>query len=169
MIKSFQHFTPEIHSSAWIAENATIIGEVVIAAECSIWYNAVLRGDVGAISIGEGSNIQDGAMVHCTKNRSKTIIGERVVVGHHAILHGCQIENEVLIGMGAIILDEVVIPSQTIIAAGALVPENKKLISGYVYAGVPAKQLREIRPEELTHISVVAERYKELALEHSRT
>lgn len=166
MIKTFLSYTPNIHADAWLAENAVVIGEVYIEAESSIWYHTVIRGDVGEIRIGERTSIQDGAMIHCTKHRSKTFVGKEVVVGHHAILHGCHIGERVLIGMGATILDGAVIPSETIVAAGALVPENKILAPGYVYVGIPAKPLRKVKEEELAHIEVVVNRYVELARGH---
>lgn len=168
MIKTFLDFTPQIDSKAWLAENAVVIGEVRIEAESSIWYHTVIRGDVGEIRIGKRTSIQDGAMVHCTKNRSKTYVGNEVVVGHHAILHGCYIEDRVLIGMGATVLDGAFIPSQTIVAAGALIPEEKKLEAGYVYAGIPARPLRKVKDTELAHIEVVVNRYVSLAKEHKK-
>ncbi len=135
---------PRIHSSVWVAENATITGDVEVGENSSIWFQVVIRGDVNKIRIGKDCNIQDGAVVHGTIGRGDTILKDRVSVGHRAIIHGCQIESDVLIGMGAIILDDIVIPSHTIIAAGALVTSGAKLESGFIYAGTPAKKLKPI-------------------------
>lgn len=138
--------SPQIHDSAWIADNATITGDVSIGENSSIWYQVVIRGDVNKIVIGDNCNIQDLSMVHGTHGRGDTILGNYASVGHRAIIHGCQIQDNVLIGMGAIVLDDVIIPSNTIIAAGALVTSGMQLESGYVYAGVPAKKLKPIDP-----------------------
>jgi len=146
-ILSVNGVSPQIDESAWVADNATVTGDVVIGAECSIWFQVVIRGDVNKIILGNNVNIQDGAIVHGTHGRGDTILGNNVSVGHRAIIHGCQIEDNVLVGMGAIVLDDVIIPSNTIIAAGALVPSNAKIASGFIYAGTPAKKLRPLDPE----------------------
>ena len=130
-----------------------------IGSQSSVWFNAVIRGDVGLLKIGERTSIQDGVIVHCTTDISETHIGHDVVVGHGAILHGCTIEEEVLVGMGAIVLDLCHIPKHTIIAAGALIPERKVLESGYIYAGVPAKAIKKISAEQRANILVTANRY----------
>ncbi|MEM9936521.1 MAG: gamma carbonic anhydrase family protein [Bacteroidota bacterium] len=166
MIKSFQSFIPKIAEDAFIAENATVIGEVSIGSRSSVWYQAVIRGDVGALVIGEETNVQDGAVIHCSEFRTQTHIGNRVVIGHQAMLHGCTIEDEVLVGMSSIILDEVYVPSHTIIAAGALIPERTHLESGYIYAGVPAKKLKKASPEQIAHINTLATRYVRKAKLH---
>lgn len=166
MIKSYQQHHPQIAEEVFVAENATVVGEVSIGAQSSIWYQAVLRGDVGAIMIGERTNIQDAAILHCTTGRTPTRVGNDVVVGHRAILHGCTIEDEVLIGMGAIVLDEAVVPKHTIVAAGALVPEGKILESGFLYAGIPAKKLKPLRPQQLQMIKLGAMTYVEKAKYH---
>ena len=166
LLKDFGSHTPQIHSTARLAENATVIGEVSIGEQSSVWYQAVLRGDVGAIRIGNRTNIQDAAILHCTTGRTPCIVGDDVVVGHRAVLHGCTIEDEVLIGMGAIILDEAVVPKHCIIAAGALVPEGKKLESGFLYAGVPAKKLKPLRPQQIAMIKMSAAHYAENAELH---
>ncbi|MEO6189908.1 MAG: gamma carbonic anhydrase family protein [Saprospiraceae bacterium] len=147
LIKSVRNFTPVIHQSCFLAENATIIGDVTIDEQSSVWFNAVIRGDVNSIRIGKQVNIQDGAIIHCTYQKSITEIGDRVSVGHNAIVHGCKVASDVLIGMGAIVMDHVEIPSFVIIAAGALIPENTILESGFIYAGVPAKKLKELDKE----------------------
>lgn len=148
LIKSVRGHSPHIDDSTWIAENATIVGQVSIGANCSIWFNAVIRGDVNAITIGDKVNIQDGAIIHCTFEKASTYIGDRVSIGHQAIVHGCRIESDALIGMGAIVMDHAVIPKDCIVAAGALVPENKVLESGWIYAGIPAKKFKPITNEQ---------------------
>jgi len=144
VIQSVKGISPKFGENCFIAENATIIGDVVVSNDCSIWYNAVIRGDVCPIKIGEKTNIQDGAVIHGTFNKSETIIGNNVSIGHNAIVHGCIIEDNVLIGMGAIIMDNTRIPSNVVIGAGAVIAENKQLESGWIYAGVPAKKLKPL-------------------------
>lgn len=138
---------PSIHESCFIAPNATIVGSVVLGEGCSVWFNAVIRGDVNDIVIGNDVNIQDGACLHCTYEKTKTIIGDKVSIGHNAIVHGCTIESNVLIGMGAIVMDNAYIESGSIIAAGAVVLENTRVTSGSVYAGVPAKFVKKVDAE----------------------
>jgi carbonic anhydrase/acetyltransferase-like protein (isoleucine patch superfamily) len=141
---------PTIPSTCFIAPNATIVGDVVFGEECSVWFNAVVRGDVNSIRIGNKVNIQDGACLHCTYEKTKVNIGNNVSIGHNALVHGCTIEDNVLIGMGAIVMDNVYIGTNTIIAAGAVVLENTKCESGSIYAGVPAKKVKDIS-QELIH------------------
>ncbi len=140
---------PNIPDDCYIAENATVVGDVVMGSECSIWFNAVVRGDVNSIRMGDRVNIQDGACIHCTYQKTKTIIGNNVSIGHHAIVHGCKVEDNVLIGMGAIVMDNVHIGKNSIIAAGAVVLEGTQVASGSIYAGVPAKKVKDISPELL--------------------
>ncbi len=168
LIKAYAGHLPNISPTAWVAENATIVGEVEIGAQSNIWYGAVLRGDVGAIQIGERVSIQDLVMLHCTLNYSQTQIGNDVVVGHGAVLHGCQIESEVLIGMNATVLDHAYIPSHTIVAAQALVPEGKRLEPGFIYAGVPAKKHKPISPQQIEGIKRSALHYVAYANEHAK-
>jgi carbonic anhydrase/acetyltransferase-like protein (isoleucine patch superfamily) len=130
-----------------MAENATVVGDVKMGEECSIWFNAVVRGDVNAIRMGHRVNVQDGAIVHCTYERASTVIGNDVSIGHNAIVHGCDIKDNVLIGMGAIVMDNAVIESNVIIAAGAVVLENTQTESGWIYAGVPAKKVKQLTKE----------------------
>ncbi|MBL4752416.1 MAG: gamma carbonic anhydrase family protein [Flavobacteriales bacterium] len=144
LIKTVNGKTPLIPDSCYLAENATIIGAVELGEDCSIWFQAVIRGDVNSIWIGNQVNIQDGAVVHCTYEKSVTKIGNKVSIGHNAIIHGCEIQDHVLIGMGAIVMDNAVIESKVLLAAGALVPENTVLKTGGVYAGVPAKRIKEM-------------------------
>lgn len=147
IIKSVRGFTPILGSNVYVADNAVIVGDVVIGADCSIWFNAVVRGDVNFIRIGDRVNIQDGAVIHCTYEKSGTTIGNEVSIGHNAIVHGCTIHDRALIGMGAIVMDHVIVPSDCLIAAGAVVLENSILESGYIYAGVPAKKVKELSRE----------------------
>ena len=134
-------------SNCFLAPNATLCGDVVMGDDCSVWFNAVIRGDVNSIRMGNKVNVQDGAIIHCTFLKSKTIIGNNVSIGHNAIVHGCVIEDNVLVGMGAIIMDHAKIGSNTIIAAGAVVPENTVVEPGSIYAGVPAKKIKDISQE----------------------
>jgi carbonic anhydrase/acetyltransferase-like protein (isoleucine patch superfamily) len=137
-----------------------VVGDVVMGEECSVWFNAVIRGDVNSIRIGNKVNIQDGACIHCTYEKTKTVIGDRVSIGHHALVHGCTLEDNVLIGMGAIVMDNSFVGTNTIIAAGAVVLENMQCESGSIYAGVPAKKVKDIS-QELIHgeINRIAENY----------
>ena len=151
LIKTVRGFEPSIGKDCFLAENATIVGDVKIGDNCSIWFQAVIRGDVNSIEIGNGVNIQDGAVVHCTYEQSKTIIGDRVSIGHKAIIHGCQIKEDVLVGMGAIIMDHAVVESNVLIAAGAVVLENSHLESGFIYAGVPAKKVKKISEDRFNN------------------
>ncbi|MBQ1623404.1 MAG: gamma carbonic anhydrase family protein [Bacteroidales bacterium] len=142
IIRELRGFTPKIGKNCFIAENAVIIGDVTIGDDCSIWYGVVLRGDVNTIRIGNRVNIQDNASVHTLYQRSVTIIGDDVSVGHNAVVHGAKVGNNVLVGMGAILMDNAEIAEGSIIAAGAVVLSNEKLEPG-VYAGVPAKKVKE--------------------------
>lgn len=144
LIKTIQGKTPQISDDCFVAENATIIGDVSMGRQCSIWYNAVVRGDVHYIKMGNKVNIQDGAVIHCTYQKHPTIIGNNVSVGHNAIVHGCTIHDNVLVGMGAIIMDNCVVHSNVIVAAGAVVTQNMVLESNGIYAGVPAKRVKEL-------------------------
>lgn len=160
LIKPVNGITPEFGNNCYLAENATITGDVKMGDDCSIWFNAVLRGDVHYIKMGNKVNIQDGAIVHCTYKKSPTNIGNNVSVGHNAIVHGCTIKDNVLIGMGAIVMDDVVVESNTIIAAGTVVLKGTKVEGGCIYAGVPAKKVKEISSELLEgEINRIAESY----------
>lgn len=144
LIKSVNGKTPIIPKDCYVAENATIIGDVTFGASCSVWFNAVVRGDVHYIKIGDKVNIQDGAIIHCTYQKHSTTIGNNVSIGHNAIVHGCTIQDNVLIGMGAIVMDNCVIESNSIIAAGAVITQNTVVESGTIWAGVPAKKVKDI-------------------------
>lgn len=147
LIKSCRGNTPQIPENCWLADNATIVGDVSMGENCSIWFNAVIRGDVNSIRLGDNVNIQDGAVLHCTYEKTKTILGNNVSVGHNALVHGCEVKDNVLIGMGAIVMDNCVIEENVIIAAGAVLLEGTKVESGSIYAGVPAKKVKNLSPE----------------------
>lgn len=146
---SVRGFTPKIGSRAFIADTARIIGDVETGEDCSIWFGAVVRGDVNSIRLGDRVNIQDGAIIHATYEKSKSIIGDDVSVGHGAIIHGCIIEKEVLVGMKAVIMDNAKIDSHVIVAAGAVVLENQHLESGWIYGGIPAKKIKKLENDNL--------------------
>ena len=147
VIKEVNGKAPQFGDDCFIAENATIVGDVVTGNQCSIWFNAVVRGDVHYIKMGNKVNVQDGAVIHCTYQKHPTNIGNNVSIGHNAIVHGCTVHDNVLIGMGAIVMDNCVIESNSIIAAGAVVTQNTHVKSGSIYAGVPAKKVKEISKE----------------------
>ena len=140
---------PKWGDACFIAPNATIVGDVEMGDGCSIWFNTVIRGDVNSIRLGNKVNVQDGAVIHCTYQRSKTIVGNNVSIGHNALVHGCTVHDNVLIGMGAIVMDGVVVHSHTIIAAGAVVLEGTVCEGGAIYAGVPAKKVKAISTEKV--------------------
>lgn len=139
--------SPSIPESCRLLPSATVVGDVVMGEECSVWFNAVVRGDVNTIRMGNRVNIQDNAVIHCTYQKFGTTMGDNVSVGHNAIVHGCTLKDNVLIGMGAIVMDNAYIESNCLIAAGAVVLENARLLRGGVYAGVPAKRVKELTPE----------------------
>ena len=139
--------SPQLRPNCFVAPNATLIGDIEMGEDCSIWFNAVVRGDVNFIKMGKKVNIQDGACIHCTFEKCGTTIGNSVSIGHHAIVHGCTLHDHVLVGMGAIIMDKAVVHSNTIIAAGAVVLENTICEPNSIYAGVPAKKVKSISPE----------------------
>jgi carbonic anhydrase/acetyltransferase-like protein (isoleucine patch superfamily) len=140
---------PELGKDCFIAENATLIGELITGDQCSFWFQSVIRADVNSIKMGDRVNVQDGAIIHCTYEKAETVIGNDVSIGHRAIVHGCTIHDRVLIGMGSIVMDHAVIHSDSIIAAGAVVLEGTIVESGSIYAGIPAKKVKDITPELL--------------------
>lgn len=144
LLKSVRGFTPSYGSDCFFAENATLIGDIIMGEQCSVWYQAVIRGDVNSIRIGNRVNIQDGAVIHATYKKASTRIGNNVSVGHNAIVHGCLIQDNVLIGMGSIVMDHCEIGSNSIIAAGAVVPQGTIVPSGSIYAGIPAKKIKSL-------------------------
>ena len=144
----------------FIAPNATIVGDVVMGNECSVWFNAVVRGDVNSIRMGNKVNVQDGAVIHCTYQKAATSIGNNVSIGHNAIVHGCVIEDNVLVGMGAIVMDNCRVGSNSIIAAGAVVLENTNIEPGSIYAGIPAKKVKDISQDMISgEINRIADNY----------
>lgn len=148
LILPVKNIHPQIPNDCFIAENSTIVGDVKFGNNCSVWFNAIIRGDVHSIEIGDRTNIQDGAVIHCTYQKAKTIIGNDVSIGHRAIVHGCTIHDHVLIGMGAIVMDHAVVNEYCIIAAGSIILENTICESGYIYAGSPAKKIKPISEDQ---------------------
>jgi carbonic anhydrase/acetyltransferase-like protein (isoleucine patch superfamily) len=164
LIKSVRGFTPHFGENIYLAETATVIGDVITGIDCSIWFNAVVRGDVNAIRIGDRVNIQDGAVIHATFEQAATTIGNRVSIGHNALVHGCTLHDNVLIGMGAIVMDNAVVHSGSIIAAGAVVLENSVVESGWIWAGVPAKPVKKVSEELVVgQIDRIADNYLKYA------
>jgi len=160
IIKKLNGKEPQFGNDCFIAENAVIIGDVVMGDQCSIWYNAVIRGDVHYIKLGNKVNVQDGAVIHCTYQKSPTNIGNNVSIAHNAIVHGCTIHDNVLVGMGSIIMDDCVIESNSIIAAGAVITKGTRVESGSVFAGVPAKKVKDISAELISgEIERIANNY----------
>lgn len=159
LIKSVRGYTPQIHDSCFIAENATIVGEVSLGANCTVWFNAVVRGDVHSIKIGDNTNVQDGAIIHCTYQKAKTVIGKNVSIAHGAIVHGCTVEDNVLIGMGAIIMDDAVIKKGSVIAAGAIILPGTIVEENSIYAGVPAVKVKDTSDKMHEVIARTAKNY----------
>jgi len=152
--------SPAMGNNCFVAPNATIVGDVIMGDDCSVWFNAVVRGDVNSIRMGNKVNVQDGAVIHCTFEKTKAIIGNNVSIGHNAIVHGCVIDDNVLIGMGSIVMDNVHVGSNSIVAAGAVVLENTIIEPGSIYAGVPAKKVKEVSPELISgEIDRIANNY----------
>lgn len=152
LIKTLRGITPTFGKNCFLADNATVIGDVIMGDQCSVWFNAVVRGDVHFIRIGDRVNIQDGAIIHGTYQTAPTVIGNNVSIAHHAIVHGCTIGDNVLVGMNAIVMDHAVIGDNSIIAAGAVVLENTIVESGSVYAGTPAKKIKDIDQKLTGHL-----------------
>ncbi len=170
LIRSIKGIAPKFGKNCFLAENATVVGEVEMGDNCSIWFNTVVRGDVHYIKIGHNVNIQDGAIVHCTYKKSPVNIGNNVSIAHNAIIHGCTIHDNVLIGMGAIIMDDVVVESNSIVAAGALISKGTIVETGSVYAGVPAKKIKSIDPSLLEgEVMRIAKSYSTYASWHDPT
>jgi carbonic anhydrase/acetyltransferase-like protein (isoleucine patch superfamily) len=160
LIKEVNGLSPVFGEGVYLAENATVVGDVVMGENCSVWFNAVVRGDVHFIKVGNKVNIQDGAVIHCTYKKYPTTIGNNVSIGHNALVHGCTIKDNVLVGMGSIVMDNVVVESNTIIAAGAVVLEGSKLDSGSIYAGIPAKKVKSLSEEQTARlIEGIADNY----------
>ncbi len=155
--------SPRFGPGGWLAPNATIVGDVVMGADCTVWFGAVVRGDVNSIRIGDHVNIQDGAVLHCTYQRAALTIGSRVSIGHRAIVHGCVVEDDVLIGMGAIVMDHARVGAGCIVAAGSVVLENQVCVPSFLYAGVPARQIKPITDEQRAMIGRTATNYQTYA------
>jgi carbonic anhydrase/acetyltransferase-like protein (isoleucine patch superfamily) len=163
LIVPIKGISPQFGEENWQAPNATIVGDVQFGSHCTVWYHAVVRGDVNRIRIGNYSNIQDGAVIHCTYQKTETHIGNYVSIAHNAIVHGCTIEDYVLVGMGAIIMDGALVETGSIIAAGAVVTQNTRVPAGSIYAGNPAKLLKRVSPEAAEVFMRTAMNYLEYA------
>ncbi len=160
LIRSVRGFRPQFGKNCFLAENATVVGDVIMGDDCSVWFQAVVRGDVHYIRMGNGVNVQDGAVIHCTYEKAPVNIGDRVSIGHRAIVHGCTIGNNVLVGMGAIVMDKAVVEDNVLIAAGAVVLENSLLESGHIYAGVPARKVKVLSKENFAfYVERIAKNY----------
>jgi gamma-carbonic anhydrase len=159
IVRSVRGFEPLFGSNCFLAETAVVVGEVRMGSNCTVWFNAVVRGDVNSITIGDNTNIQDGAVIHCTYQRAKTVIGSNVSIAHNAIVHGCTVEDNVLIGMGAIIMDDAVVGQNSVIAAGAVVLPGTQIEPGSIYAGVPAIRIKDISSEMKEVIQRTARNY----------
>lgn len=160
LIKTIENQAPQIHESVYLAETAIIIGKATIGEKSSIWFNAVVRADVNEIHIGKYTNVQDNACVHCTYQKAPTHIGDYVTIGHNAVVHGCTIHNNALIGMGAVVMDEAIIEEGAIVAAGAVITEKTIVPAGTIWAGVPAKQVKELDKEKIKkYLGAHAQRY----------
>ncbi len=164
LIKTLQGSTPQLGADTFLAETATIIGKVTLGDQCSIWYNAVIRGDVNFIRLGNKVNVQDNVMLHCTYERFPLIIGNNVSIGHNAIVHGCTIQDNVLIGMGAIVMDDCLVESNSIVGAGSVVIQGTHIRSGEVWAGTPARKIKDTSPELLENeVERIANNYVKYA------
>ncbi|MEP2771790.1 MAG: gamma carbonic anhydrase family protein [Fulvivirga sp.] len=159
LIKTIKNKKPVFGENCFFAENSTLVGEVIMGDNCTVWFNAVVRGDVHSITIGNDTNIQDGAIIHCTYQKAKTVIGNKVSIAHNAIVHGCTVHDNVLIGMGAIIMDDAVVETGAVIAAGAVVLPGTRVEANSIYAGVPAKKVKSTGPEMLEVIERTARNY----------
>jgi len=167
MIKGYGQWHPSVDALAWVAESAEVMGRVEIGADSSIWYQSVLRGDVHHIHIGERSNIQDHCTLHTSHGVNPCIVGNDVTVGHRVILHGCEVQDFCLVGMGSIVMDQAILESGCLLAAGSLVPERKVLRGGYLYAGSPARERRPLSDEEREFLKRSADHYVQLAKTHT--
>jgi len=163
LIKSIHGIAPQFGKDCYLAETATVIGQVTMGDQCSVWFNAVIRGDVHTITIGDNTNVQDNAIIHCTYQQAKTVIGSNVTIAHRAIVHGCTLEDNVMIGMGAIVMDHAVVKSGALIAAGSVVLEGTVVEPNSVYAGIPAKKIKELGPENKAMMERIAGNYVKYA------
>ncbi|WP_417782592.1 gamma carbonic anhydrase family protein [Terasakiella pusilla] len=163
LLRKYKGMEPKVDKTAFIAENAVLIGDVEIGEHSSIWYGCVLRGDVHEIRIGKRSNVQDGTVIHVTANRFGTYIGDDVLVGHNAVIHGCRLEDGAFVGMGAVVLDGAVVEGGAMVAAGALVAPGKRVKSGELWGGNPAKKMRDLTPEQIAGLKLGTDHYVEVA------
>lgn len=159
IVKEVRGFTPRFGNNCFLADNAVVVGEVVMGNNCTVWFNAVVRGDVNTITIGDDTNIQDGAVIHCTYQKSKVHIGNRVSIAHTAVVHGCTIEDDVLVGMGAIIMDDAIIGTNSVIAAGSVILPGTVVEPGSIYAGVPARKVKDVGEAMTAAIQRTARNY----------
>lgn len=166
VILPFKGVYPTIHETAWIAPTGTVIGDTHIGDSSNVWFGAVLRGDVHHIRVGDFTNIQDNAVIHVTTGKFPCIIGSRVTIGHSAVVHACTLEDECLVGMGAVVLDGAVVESGAMVAAGAVVSPGKRVPSGHIWSGIPAKQLRPLTAEETQYLAWSATHYANLAKQY---
>lgn len=166
LIRSYKGYQPKIADDVFIAENAVLIGDVEIGSQSSIWYGCVLRGDVEKIRIGERSNIQDGTIIHVTADKFGTYIGNDVLVGHNAVVHGCTLEDGAFVGMGAVVLDGAVVEGGAMVAAGALVTPGKRVRAGELWGGNPAKKMRDLTPEQIAGLKDGTDHYVDVAAQY---
>lgn len=166
IILPYNGIMPSIHETAWIAPGAVVIGDVVIGAHTNVWFGCVIRGDVNTIRIGSRTNIQDGTVIHVTRQTGPTVIGSNITIGHRALMHACTVEDDSFIGMGATLLDGSVVESGAYLAAGALLTPNKRVIAGQMWAGNPAKYFRDVSADEKAFIAISAENYVQLAKQY---
>ncbi len=169
MIRPYLHWQPQLEDGVFLAASAEVIGRVKIGRDSSVWYQSVLRGDVHDIVIGRRSNIQDHCVLHTSHGVSPCIVGDDVTVGHRVILHGCEVQDRCLVGMGSIVMDRAVLESGCLLAAGSLVPEGRVLRGGFLYAGVPARERRELTDDEIAFLAASARHYVEVARNHQQT
>lgn len=163
IIKTVRGFTPVMGADCFLADNAVVVGEVTMGKNCTVWFNAVVRGDVHSITIGDNTNIQDGAIIHCTYQKARTVIGSNVSIAHGAIVHGCTLGDNILVGMGAIIMDDAVVGADSVIAAGAIVLPGTVIEPGSIYGGIPARRIKDIGPEMKEVIARTARNYPQYA------
>lgn len=166
LILPYKGVMPRIHPSVFIADGAVVIGDVEIGKDSAVWFNCVIRGDVHEIRIGERTNIQDGTIIHVTRNRFGTYIGSGITIGHHAVLHACRLEDDCFIGMGSTILDGAVVESRAMLAAGAVLTPGKRIASGELWAGNPARKMRDLTEQDTDFFPVSAQNYVELAKDY---
>jgi carbonic anhydrase/acetyltransferase-like protein (isoleucine patch superfamily) len=159
IVRSIRGFTPKFGADCFLADNCVVVGEVFMGDHCTVWFNAVVRGDVHSITIGNNTNVQDGAVIHATFQKAKTTIGNNVSIAHNAVVHGCTVEDNVLIGMGAIVMDDAVVGTGSVIAAGAVVLPGTIIEPGSIYAGTPARRVKDVGPEMKEVIARTARNY----------